>query len=83
MTVHATGSRATPASAARPSRLFASQRKPPSDKTEERIDEGLEETFPASDPPAIGGASRIDPAKPSGQRDKHPPATPSKPRDRR
>ncbi|MXN75673.1 hypothetical protein GR157_13150 [Burkholderia sp. 4701] len=83
MTVHATGSRATPASAAGPSRLFASQRKPPKpDKTEERIDEGLEETFPASDPPAIGGATRIDPAKPAGERGKHTPATPPKPDDR-
>ncbi|KVN11883.1 hypothetical protein WT09_20620 [Burkholderia stagnalis] len=82
MTVHATGSRAARASAAGPSRVLASQRKPPPDKTEERIDEGLEETFPASDPPAIGGGTRIDPAKPSGERGKHTPATPSKP-DRR
>lgn len=28
---------------------------------EERIDHGVEETFPASDPPAVGGATRIDP----------------------
>ncbi|KVN41319.1 hypothetical protein WJ63_22945 [Burkholderia pyrrocinia] len=82
MTAHATGSRASRASAAGPSRRLASQRKPPSDKTEERIDEGLEETFPASDPPAIGGASRIDPAKPAGERGKHTPATPSKPDNR-
>ncbi|GBQ26081.1 hypothetical protein HLH34_08840 [Gluconacetobacter azotocaptans] len=25
--------------------------------TEEKIEEGLEETFPASDPPAIGGST--------------------------
>ncbi|RQS08751.1 hypothetical protein DIE07_18240 [Burkholderia sp. Bp9002] len=80
MIVHATGSRAARVSAAGLSRLLASQRKPPPpDKTEERIDEGLEETFPASDPPAIGGGTRIDPAKPSGERGKHTPATPSKP----
>jgi hypothetical protein len=32
---------------------------------EERIDKGVEETFPASDPPAVGGATRI------GPRDEH------------
>ena len=31
---------------------------------EKRIDHGVDETFPASDPPAVGGATRIDP-KPS------------------
>lgn len=37
--------------------------KPPADKNheEERIDHGVDETFPASDPPAVGGATRIDP----------------------
>lgn len=28
---------------------------------EERIDHGGDESFPASDPPAVGGATRIDP----------------------
>jgi hypothetical protein len=28
---------------------------------EARIDHGVDETFPASDPPAVGGATRIDP----------------------
>jgi hypothetical protein len=28
---------------------------------EERIDKGVEDTFPASDPPAVGGATRIGP----------------------
>lgn len=28
---------------------------------EERIDHGVDETFPASDPPAVGGPTRIDP----------------------
>lgn len=31
---------------------------------EERIDHGVDETFPASDPPAVGGATRIDPKDP-------------------
>ncbi len=31
------------------------------DPEEERIDHGVDETFPASDPPAVGGATRIDP----------------------
>lgn len=37
--------------------------KPPIGKNheEERIDHGVDETFPASDPPAVGGATRIDP----------------------
>jgi len=42
---------------------------PTHDKSEEMIDEGLEESFPASDPPATGGITRIEddrdkPAKP-------------------
>ena len=28
---------------------------------EERIDHALDETFPASDPPAVGGATKIGP----------------------
>jgi hypothetical protein len=28
---------------------------------EERIDHGVDETFPASDPPAVGGATKIGP----------------------
>lgn len=32
---------------------------------EERIDHGVDETFPASDPPAVGGATRIDPSRPA------------------
>ncbi|WP_175921201.1 hypothetical protein [Burkholderia latens] len=80
MTAHATGRRDAVSPAAGPS-LFAASRKPSDDKTEERIDEGLEETFPASDPPAVGGATRIDPAKPSGERDKRKPDAPPPPRD--
>lgn len=65
MTAHAPGRRDAVSPAAGIVSLAVS-RKPSHDKTEERIDEGLEESFPASDPPAVGGATRIDPAKPSG-----------------
>ncbi|MEX3527363.1 MAG: hypothetical protein VB143_09030 [Burkholderia sp.] len=34
---------------------------------ERRIDRALEDTFPASDPPATGGVTRIDPATPAHQ----------------
>ncbi|AOI88490.1 hypothetical protein [Burkholderia pseudomultivorans] len=75
MTVHATGNRDAVSAA-------AGQPRPPSDdKTEERIDEGLEETFPASDPPAVGGGTRIDPARPSGERKQRTPDAPPPPRD--
>ncbi|MGN6669724.1 MAG: hypothetical protein ACTHKH_22545 [Trinickia sp.] len=40
---------------------------------EERIDHGVEETFPASDPPAVGGATRIDPKSPPKDSPKNPP----------
>ena len=33
---------------------------PNHDKSEAMVDEGLEETFPASDPPATDGITRID-----------------------
>jgi hypothetical protein len=29
----------------------------PADQTEQDLDESLEETFPASDPPALGGST--------------------------
>lgn len=32
-----------------------------SEKSKGRLDESLEETFPASDPPATGGITRIEP----------------------
>ncbi|KWI28051.1 hypothetical protein WM04_21180 [Burkholderia ubonensis] len=32
--------------------------------SERHIDDALDDTFPASDPPAIGGVTRIDPSKP-------------------
>ncbi|KVH63626.1 hypothetical protein WS89_06530 [Burkholderia sp. MSMB1072] len=76
MTVHAPGRRDAVSPAAGLLR-FATSRPPSEDKTEERIDEGLEETFPASDPPAVGGATRIDP----GERERRAPHVPSPPRD--
>jgi hypothetical protein len=36
--------------------------------SERQVDKALEDTFPASDPPATGGVTRIDPSKPSGKR---------------
>jgi len=80
MTVCATGRRDAVSPAAGLLSL-ATSRPPSEDKTEERIDEGLEETFPASDPPAVGGATRIDPAKPSGDRERRAPDAPPPPRD--
>lgn len=32
-------------------------------QSERHIDEALEDTFPASDPPSTGGVTRIDPSK--------------------
>ncbi|KGT02305.1 hypothetical protein Y036_5271 [Burkholderia pseudomallei] len=34
-------------------------------RSEDRIDKALEDTFPASDPPATGGVTRVDPSKPT------------------
>ncbi len=36
-------------------------------RPEKQIDKALEDTFPASDPPATGGVTRIDPATPADQ----------------
>ncbi|RQS23377.1 hypothetical protein [Burkholderia sp. Bp8998] len=80
MTVYAPGCRDAVSPAAG-LLVLAASRKPSDDKTEERIDEGLEETFPASDPPAVGGATRIDPARPSGERERRAPDAPPPPRD--
>ncbi|MGZ2749495.1 hypothetical protein [Burkholderia stagnalis] len=35
--------------------------------SERHIDASLEDTFPASDPPATGGVTRIDPPKPAAK----------------
>ncbi|BAX61874.1 hypothetical protein [Burkholderia stabilis] len=80
MNVHAPGRRDAVSPAAGLFRL-ATSRPPSDDKTEERIDEGLDESFPASDPPAVGGATRIDPAKPSRKHERRAPHDPSPPRD--
>lgn len=36
------------------------QQNPASDKSEEDVDKAVEDTFPASDPPATGGTTRIE-----------------------
>ncbi|MDR3386179.1 MAG: hypothetical protein P4L92_03935 [Rudaea sp.] len=36
-----------------------SEQNPKSDKSEEDVDNALEDTFPASDPPATGGSTRV------------------------
>jgi len=43
---------------------------PHADRSEQQIDESVEETFPASDPPATGGTTRIDPSPKPGGKDK-------------
>lgn len=37
------------------------EQRTPHDRSEGDLDESMEESFPASDPPAIGGATRIEP----------------------
>jgi hypothetical protein len=36
------------------------QQDPASDKCEQDVDKAVEDTFPASDPPATGGTTRIE-----------------------
>lgn len=36
------------------------EQNPTSDKSEDGVDKAVEDTFPASDPPATGGTTRID-----------------------
>ncbi|HDR9073900.1 TPA: hypothetical protein QDA97_002660 [Burkholderia vietnamiensis] len=50
-------------------------------RSERHIDEQLEDTFPASDPPATGGVTRIDPDTPPGTHDDGPWQDPAKRRD--
>ncbi|MFC0399401.1 hypothetical protein [Paraburkholderia rhizosphaerae] len=38
------------------------EKHPHSERSEKEIDQAVEDTFPASDPPATGGTTRIDPA---------------------
>ena len=40
--------------------------------SERHIDKQLEDTFPASDPPATGGVTRIEPDTPPGTHDEGP-----------
>lgn len=40
------------------------EQRDPEDRTEADVDRAVEETFPASDPPSTGGATRIE--KPAG-----------------
>ena len=42
---------------------------PHADRSEKQIDKSVEDSFPASDPPATGGTTRIDPASPSPRGD--------------
>ncbi|HVE09641.1 MAG TPA: hypothetical protein VNE00_20470 [Paraburkholderia sp.] len=42
---------------------------PHADRSEKQIDESVEDTFPASDPPATGGTTRIDPSPKPGNKD--------------
>lgn len=46
-------------------------RKADKNHEEKRIDHGVDETFPASDPPAVGGATRIDPKHEPKHQPKH------------
>ena len=36
------------------------EQNPTSEKSEEIVDKSVEDTFPASDPPAMGGTTRIE-----------------------
>ncbi|WP_175717776.1 hypothetical protein [Burkholderia anthina] len=49
--------------------------------SEQHIDKQLEDTFPASDPPATGGVTRIEPDTPPGTHDDGPWQDPAKRRD--
>ncbi|WP_175836673.1 hypothetical protein [Burkholderia anthina] len=49
--------------------------------SEQHIDKQLEDTFPASDPPATGGVTRIEPDTPPGTHDDGPWQNPAKRRD--
>lgn len=45
-------------------------------RDEKQIDKALEDTFPASDPPATGGVTRIDPAPAHQPPDRGEPGAP-------
>ncbi|WP_322030276.1 DUF2934 domain-containing protein [Paraburkholderia sp. J76] len=47
----------------------AKEQKSATQKSETRIDDAVEDTFPASDPPAIGGTTRVEPASAENDRE--------------
>jgi hypothetical protein len=48
------------------------EKHPHADKSEKQIDRQVEDTFPASDPPSHGGATRIEPDGEKGSKQKTP-----------
>ncbi|WP_234775597.1 hypothetical protein [Paraburkholderia tropica] len=42
------------------------EQRTPEDRSENAVDESVKDTFPASDPPAVGGATRIESASSGG-----------------
>lgn len=71
---------ATPTPAPRPARSppLKHQDHTKTRHSEQHIDKQLEDTFPASDPPATGGVTRIEPDTPSGTHDDGPWQDPAK-----
>ncbi len=48
------------------------EQRTPGERSEKDVDESVKESFPASDPPAVGGATRIEPrgsGEPAGSTD--------------
>jgi hypothetical protein len=43
-------------------RIHRPEQHPNSNKSEKNVDKAVEDTFPASDPPSIGGVTKIKPA---------------------
>jgi hypothetical protein len=46
------------------------EKHPHADKSEKQIDREVEDSFPASDPPSTGGATKIVPEKDAGSKHK-------------
>jgi hypothetical protein len=42
-------------------RIYHPEQHQNSDKSESNVDKAVEDTFPASDPPSIGGVTKINP----------------------
>ncbi len=51
---------------------------PNHDKAEKNVDKAVEDTFPASDPPSIGGVTKIKSPTPDGHPHKGPDSAPAK-----